>query len=66
MHFVTNFDGKTWLGIAGIVFMLVVFFKGMGTKEGGSGGSNNGGKNNSSNNTNNTNNTSNNNNNGVN
>lgn len=49
-HIVTNFDAKTWAGIAGIVLMIIIFFKGMGTKEGGTGGtgSNSNGKSGSS------------------
>lgn len=66
-----NFDTKTWLGIGGIILMCIIFFKGMGTKEGGAGGSGNGnGNNNGSTNSNVSNTTSNtnnnvNNNNGV-
>ena len=47
-HIVTNFTAKEWMGIAGLIFMVIIFFKGMGTKEGGAGGSGNGGSSNSS------------------
>lgn len=42
MHIVTNFDAKTWIGIIGIGLLLIIFLKGMGTKEGGAGDSGNG------------------------
>lgn len=41
-HIVTNFGAKEWLGIIALVCGVIIFFKGMGTKEGGAGGSGNG------------------------
>lgn len=53
LNIVTNFDGKTWAGIILGAFLLIVFFKGLGTKEGGCGDGNGNGNSNNRNNRNN-------------